>query len=283
MSREATGKARKEQYYDQLPLQPGRKVAFKVPNKGKDKAEDETGEEAWILATIRKCINQDKMRYEVQDADDANTSVAADLLAFSFSFHRRCRCHSSLFIPPSLPPDTVQTSSLPTRPCHGFSPLAPFSTSTALAFSSSSSSTDPTPALLISLSILRVRSPLPRTPAPPRPADSPRSWNTTLRSIIPLPDPSAPPSSSANPSNLEDYPKGTQVLGLYPETTSFYRATVVAPPLPGTGHGLGVRFGSRLEEGAEKEHYLLLFVDDDDKMSVVHKDLVLLVSATLAG
>ncbi|RSH90860.1 hypothetical protein EHS25_010036 [Saitozyma podzolica] len=181
MSREATGKARKEQYYDQLPLQPGRKVAFKVPNKGKDKAEDETGEEAWILATIRKCINQDKMRYEVQDADDANTS-----------------------------------------------------------------------------------------------------WNTTLRSIIPLPDPSAPPSSSANPSNLEDYPKGTQVLGLYPETTSFYRATVVAPPLPGTGHGLGVRFGSRLEQGAgsEKGHYLLLFVDDDDKMSVVHKDLVLLAPGT---
>jgi SAGA-associated factor 29 len=87
MSREATGKARKEQYYDQLPLQPGRKVAFKVPNKGKDKAEDETGEEAWILATIRKCINQDKMRNEVQDADDANTSVAAVLFEFDFPSH----------------------------------------------------------------------------------------------------------------------------------------------------------------------------------------------------
>jgi SAGA-associated factor 29 len=108
-----------------------------------------------------------------------------------------------------------------------------------------------------------------------------RSWNTTLRSIIPLPNPAANPSSSAHPSNLEDYPKGTAVLALYPDTTSFYRATVVSAPLPGTGHGLGIRGGSgRADPGAKKEVYRLAFVDDGDNLSEVHKDSVVLVSGS---
>jgi hypothetical protein len=56
------------------------------------------------------------------------------------------------------------------------------------------------------------------------------TYNTTLRSIIPLPDASLPTHSSAHPSNIDDYPKSTQVLALFPETTSFYPAKVLGIP-----------------------------------------------------
>lgn len=58
-----TGKQKKEMFGDQLPLQPGRKVVFRVPNEG------------WILAVVDKCIERDKMRYAVRDADEASTWV----------------------------------------------------------------------------------------------------------------------------------------------------------------------------------------------------------------
>ncbi|WVF68778.1 hypothetical protein IAT40_003550 [Kwoniella sp. CBS 6097] len=182
MSREATGKHKRDIYSDQLPLQPGRKVAFRVP---KSKANDgdskhggvggDTGGEEWILAVVASCIQQDRMRYTVTDIED--TSAA---------------------------------------------------------------------------------------------------YNTTLRSIIPLPDPDSPSHLSSHPSNLEDYGRGAQVLALYPDTTSFYRATVVAPPPPGTGNGLGIRSGSSGgESSGKKGFYKLMFVDDDDNIQDVHKDLVL--------
>ncbi|WWD18732.1 hypothetical protein CI109_103186 [Kwoniella shandongensis] len=201
MSREATGKQRREMYYDQLPLQPGRKVAFKLPaNKTKADgggAGDDTtttmitstssgagggvgggiggsaSGDDWILATVKRCIQQDRMRYEVQDVDDGN------------------------------------------------------------------------------------------------------AYNTTLRSIIPLPDPTSPTHLSSHPSNLEDFPRDSQVLALYPDTTSFYRATVVSAPIPGTGNGLGVRGGNgRAEPGAKKGLYRLAFVDDDGNVLEVQKDYV---------
>lgn len=75
MSREATGKHRRELYADQLPLQPGRKVAFKLPavkakGDGDTSGSGGSGGDDWILATVKRCILQDKMRYEVQDVDD---------------------------------------------------------------------------------------------------------------------------------------------------------------------------------------------------------------------
>ncbi|ORY30602.1 SGF29 tudor-like domain-domain-containing protein [Naematelia encephala] len=167
MSRELSGRQqRRDAYADQLPLAPGRKVAFRVPGQ--------EGEN-WILATVRKCIQQDKMRYEVEDDDDKQT------------------------------------------------------------------------------------------------------YNTTLRSLIPLPDPNAPIHTSAHPSNLEDFPKNAQVLALYPETTTFYRATVRSAPIPGTGMGLGVRGGSaapKADREAKAEKYRLVFVDDGDNVLEVHKNLV---------
>ncbi|ODN74033.1 hypothetical protein L202_07508 [Cryptococcus amylolentus CBS 6039] len=177
MSREATGKHRRELYADQLPLQPGRKVAFKLPAKSTRDGEDSQGGagDDWILATVKRCILQDRMRYEVQDVDDGNT------------------------------------------------------------------------------------------------------YNTTLRSIIPLPDPASPTQLTSNPANIEDYPRDSIVLALYPDTTSFYRATVVAAPYPGSGNGLGVRgqgHGLKPDPGAKRGVYRLMFVDDDGHVQEVQKDYV---------
>ena len=53
----------REPYADQLPLNVGRRVAFRMPAKDGE-------EQEWILATIKRCLLQDKTRYEVVDADD---------------------------------------------------------------------------------------------------------------------------------------------------------------------------------------------------------------------
>jgi hypothetical protein len=55
-------------YARQLPLQPGRKVAFKPPkaDEVQNRVEAETG---WILATVRGMINGDRTKYEVEDPD----------------------------------------------------------------------------------------------------------------------------------------------------------------------------------------------------------------------
>lgn len=44
-------------------------------------------------------------------------------------------------------------------------------------------------------------------------------YNTTLKAIVPLPE-------SLQTLPIEDYKMGTQVLGLYPDTSCFYRAVV---------------------------------------------------------
>jgi len=59
-------KARREALADQLPLKPGRKVAFRpVSKKGaiSSDGKKEDGGEEWIMAVVKKCINQDKNRY----------------------------------------------------------------------------------------------------------------------------------------------------------------------------------------------------------------------------
>lgn len=83
---------------------------------------------------------------------------------------------------------------------------------------------------------------------------------------------------SSHPNHLEDFPRGTQVLGLYPDTTTFYRATVEAAPIPGTGMGLGVKGGNgRSDPGAEKGSYKLMFVDDGNEARSVDKNYVVKV------
>lgn len=62
-------KVKKELYSDQLPLQAGRRVAFKVPPSSNPEG---GADEEWILVTVRRSLG-DKTRYEVVDADDNKT------------------------------------------------------------------------------------------------------------------------------------------------------------------------------------------------------------------
>lgn len=55
-------------------------------------------------------------------------------------------------------------------------------------------------------------------------------YNTTLRAIIPLPDPSSPPNGAAHPNAYQEFPAGSIVMALYPDTSCFYRAEVIASP-----------------------------------------------------
>ncbi|GLB38540.1 putative SGF29 tudor-like domain containing protein [Lyophyllum shimeji] len=128
-------KARREALAKQLPLQPGRKVAFHPPpGKPANGGATENDENTWILALVIKCINADKNRYEVQDAEPQE---------------------------------------------------------------------DGQPGIV---------------------------YNTTLRAIIPLPDPNAPPGSPAHVNAYQEFPAGATVMALYPDTSCFYRAEVIATP-----------------------------------------------------
>lgn len=57
-----------------------------------------------------------------------------------------------------------------------------------------------------------------------------RCYNTTLRAIIPLPDPNAPPESAAHLNAYPTFTAGSTVMALYPDTSCFYRAEVIAGP-----------------------------------------------------
>lgn len=164
-------RARREVLAHQLPLQKGRKVAFRQPSKNKVgpgaanmstmtsrsaasanapgsvqgyttgqgglAVPDDEGE-TWIMATIIECINNDRNRYVVQDAED--------------------------------------TAIMPT-------------------------------------------------------------YNTTLKAIVPLPE-------SLTTLPLEDYKVGAQVMGLYPDTSCFYRAIV-----RGGGPGLSGKLTAKVSAG----------------------------------
>jgi len=165
-------KARREALADQLPLKPGRKVAFRPVSKkgvvGPD-GKKEDGEE-WILASVRRCINQDKNRYEVQDAD---------------------------------PTEDGQPG-----PC----------------------------------------------------------YNTTLRNLIPLPDPTSPLGDPTHPASYETFQLGATVMAQYPDTTTFYRAEVVQGPLA----------AAQQKGGQQKTFpfYRLKFEDDDGQILPVMTHLV---------
>lgn len=67
----------------------------------------------------------------------------------------------------------------------------------------------------------------------PRALRARSKWNTTLKSIIPLPE-----KGDERSYPDYDFSPGTYVLACYPETTSFYRAVIAAGPLAvATGQG----------------------------------------------
>ncbi|KAJ7644127.1 SGF29 tudor-like domain-containing protein [Roridomyces roridus] len=170
-------KARREALARQLPLQEGRKVAFHQPS-GKPSSggkpsggggNADTGEN-WILAVVKKCLNGDKNRYEVQD------------------------------------------------------------------------------------------------PEPQEDGQPGLCYNTTLRAIIPLPDPNASPGSPSHLSSYQDFLPGSTVMALYPDTSCFYRAEVISTPKHAQQTG-------RMTPSS-KHIYKLKFEDDDGQEHSVSAEWV---------
>ncbi|KAF5369566.1 hypothetical protein D9758_002686 [Tetrapyrgos nigripes] len=67
-------------------------------------------------------------------------------------------------------------------------------------------------------------------PEPQESGDPGGKYNTTLRSIIPLPDLSAPVGSPSSLAAYREFTAGSTVMALYPDTSCFYRAEVIATP-----------------------------------------------------
>ena len=57
-----------------------------------------------------------------------------------------------------------------------------------------------------------------------------RIYKTTHKSILPLPDPDAPVGSPAHLNVYPEFSVGSTVMALYPDTSCFYRAEVIATP-----------------------------------------------------
>ncbi|BGP16852.1 hypothetical protein JCM10213_003328 [Rhodosporidiobolus nylandii] len=96
---------------------------------------------------------------------------------------------------------------------------------------------------------------------PNNPTPDGGKWNTTLKSIIPLPQPG---DDKTYPDY--DFAPGTYVLACYPETTSFYKAVVDSGP-----YGIPVGTGKKKEI---QRLYRLRFDDDDGMVRDVPLELV---------
>lgn len=82
-------------------------------------------------------------------------------------------------------------------------------------------------------------------------------YHAGLDSLILLPDPSFP-------NLFPDYPSGTRVLGLYPDTTSFYRATILEGPRRFPAGG-----GARTVAQAKADKSYKVRFDDDTAPSCI--------------
>ncbi|KAI0269938.1 SGF29 tudor-like domain-containing protein [Gloeopeniophorella convolvens] len=81
------------------------------------------------------------------------------------------------------------------------------------------------------------------------------SLKSTPITMIPLPDKDAPLGNPAHLGAYQEFPAGATVMALYPDTSCFYRAEVVASPrdIPTQGRNSGATY------------YKLKFEDDDDQ------------------
>ena len=86
---------------------------------------------------------------------------------------------------------------------------------------------------------------------------------TTIKSIVPLPDPNAPRDSPSHPNAYEERPVGSKVAAIYPDTSSFYWATVL-------------RY---IEKPGTKGTYVLMFEDDENHERKVEFNFVIDVSS----
>jgi len=92
-------------------------------------------------------------------------------------------------------------------------------------------------------------------------------YKTTLSKMIPLPDPDASPSSPTHLNAYYEHPSGSTVLALYPDTSCFYRAQVIASPRDNSSHG-------RNSMPKLESMYKLKFDDDDDQEHTVSAQFV---------
>ncbi|OBZ71653.1 SAGA-associated factor 29 [Grifola frondosa] len=98
-------------------------------------------------------------------------------------------------------------------------------------------------------------------PEPQEDGQPGQCYNTTLRAIIPLPDPNASPDSAAHLNAYPEFTARSTVMALYPDTSCFYRAEVIASPRD-------MQPGGRTGPSAKQTHipmYKLKFEDDDDQ------------------
>ncbi|CCM01868.1 uncharacterized protein FIBRA_03939 [Fibroporia radiculosa] len=93
-------------------------------------------------------------------------------------------------------------------------------------------------------------------PEPQEDGQPGQCYNTTLRAIIPLPDLNSPPDSAAHLNAYPEFSSGSTVMALYPDTSCFYRAEVVASPSDMQPAG---------RNGTVSKIYKLKFEDDDDQ------------------
>ncbi|PIL22556.1 hypothetical protein GSI_15245 [Ganoderma sinense ZZ0214-1] len=102
-------------------------------------------------------------------------------------------------------------------------------------------------------------------PEPQEDGQPGQRYNTTLRAIIPLPDPNAHPDSATHLNAYPEFAAGATVMALYPDTSCFYRAEVIASPkdLNTTGRGGGAA------KQPQVPMYKLKFEDDDDQEHMV--------------
>ncbi|KAK7048358.1 SAGA-associated factor 29 [Favolaschia claudopus] len=91
-------------------------------------------------------------------------------------------------------------------------------------------------------------------------------YNTTLKAIIPLPDPNAPAGSPSHLSSYHEYPPGSTVMALYPDTSCFYRAEVISTPKYSQQAGRATP--------SSKHIYKLKFEDDDNQEHAVSAEWV---------
>ncbi|KAG9016378.1 hypothetical protein FRB90_003087 [Tulasnella sp. 427] len=167
-------RTKREWLLSQLPLQPGRKVAFRQPSGGKSggvgaEGGHEDGETSWILVTVKKCIGGDRNKYEVEDEDQEDR----------------------------------------------------------------------------------------------KPGEPGKVYKTTLKNLLPLPDPAASPESPSHLNAYDEFPNGRSVLAQYPDTSCFYNAVVISGP----------KDNSKVQPKSAPV-YRLKFEDDDDQIRVVDAHLV---------
>ena len=95
-----------------------------------------------------------------------------------------------------------------------------------------------------------------------QPNSSQKHFTTTIKCIVPLPDPNAPRDSPSHPNAYEDRAIRSKVAAIYPDTSSFYWATVV----------------NYLGSPKEKGKYVLEFEDDEGNQREVDYCVVIDVS-----